>query len=423
MSTANKKSKQTKNMVKIPNQKKTIEIKKVLSESENSETDSESDLEPESKPNNSKLKLQSKESESEKSDSDTNTKPNNSKIKPNSQSKKSESDESECDDFKSDESECDDFKSDPNLEFELKSKPNNDKLKSQEKESEIDESESEDTNSEESDDEVIKITKKKIKKNWEETSNELKKIYVKLKTDGIDIKKHIDGLAHCLKVNNENMRQLKKILNEINTAHVNDIKENEAKKKIRKKKNPNSAVSGGIGKQYPIPPILTKYLELDEEQELSRIEISTLLHKKFHTDNLKNGQITTLDKNAAELLGKKENREIKFGEVQTFIKEFYDEHDFHKKFKDNNLNNKTAIPSKLVKYLNLNKGTQLSHFEISRLLLDKLYSKEQKDYNKKEKIKPKFFVFDKDMSNSLGIDINRKIEIAEFTTFFIEFYK
>ena len=413
MSTANKKTNnnQTKNMVKVPNQKKTIEINKVLSESENSETDSESDLEPESKPNNSKLKLQSKESESEESDSDTNSKPNNSKIKPNSQSKKSESDESECDEFKSE----------PNLEFELKSKLNNDKLKSQE--SEIDESESEDTNSEESDDEVIKITKKKIKKNWEETSNELKKIYVGLKTDGINMKKHIDGLAYCLKVNNENMRQLKKISNEINTAHVNDIKENEAKKKIRKKKNPNSAASGGIGKQYPIPPILTKYLELDEKQELSRIEISTLLHKKFHTDNLKNGQITTLDKNAAELLGKKENREIKFGEVQTFIKEFYDEHDFHKKFKDNNLNNKTAIPSKLVKYLNLNKGTQLSHFEISRLLLDKLYSKEQKDYNKEQKIKPKFFVFDKDMSNSLGIDINRKIEIAEFTTFFIEFYK
>lgn len=416
MSTANKKtnSKQTKNMVKVPNQKKPIEIKKVLSESENSETDSESDLEPESKPNNSKLKLQSKESESEESDSDTNSKPNNSKIKPNSQSKKSESDESECDEFKSE----------PKLEFEPKSKPNNNKLKSQEKESEIDESESEDTNSEESDDEVIKITKKKIKKNWEETSNELKKIYLGLKTDGMDMKKHIDGLAHSLKVNNENMRKLKKILDEINTAHVNGIKDNEAEKKNRKKKNSN--VSGnlsGIGKPHPVPDILSKYLGLSDGDEKSRIEISTLLHKKFHTDNLKNGQITTLDKNAAKLLGKEENREIKFGEVQTFIKEFYDEDDFHKKFKDNNLNNKTAIPSKLVKYLNLDKEIQLSHFEISRLLLDKLYSKEQKDYNKEQKIKPKFFVFDKDMSNSLGIDINRKIEIAEFTTFFIEFYK
>jgi len=410
MSTSNKKTniKQTKNTVKAPNKKETIKIEKVLSESD-SETDSDSDLEPESKPNNSKLKLQSKESESGENDS----KPNNSKIKPKSQSKESESDESECDEFKSDESECD--------EFETKSKLNNDKLKSQEKESESEDTESEDTNSEESDDEVIKITKKKIKKNWEETSNEFKEIYLELKTCGIEMKKHIDGQVHCLKVHNEYMRKLKKTLDEINIAHVNGIKDNEAEKKKRKKKDNNNL--SGIGKAHPVPDILSKYLGLSDGDEKSRIEISTLLHKKFHTDNLKNGQITTLDKNAAKLLGKEENREIKFGEVQTFIKEFYDEDDFHKKFENNNLNNKTAIPSKLVKYLNLGKDIQLSHFEISRLLLDKLYSKEQKDYNKEQKIKPKFFVLNKEMSNSLGIDINRKIEIAEFTTFFIEFYK
>ena len=46
---------------------------------------------------------------------------------------------------------------------------------------------------------------------------------------------------------------------------------------------------------------------------------------KFKKDGLKNGQITTLDKNAAQVLGKEKNREIKFTGFQQFLKEIYDE--------------------------------------------------------------------------------------------------
>jgi hypothetical protein len=54
-------------------------------------------------------------------------------------------------------------------------------------------------------------------------------------------------------------------------------------------------------------------------------------------------------------------------------------HSNKKFYNENKINKESDIPVKLAKYINHEKETKLSHFKISRLLLDKLYPKEQKN--------------------------------------------
>ena len=234
----------------------------------------------------------------------------------------------------------------------------------------------------------------------------------------LNIKNYKNYFIKMKKNRNELERQRNRLYSALSKSHDDEIKR-VVKQKPKRKGNKE----GGFNKESPVPSKLVKYLGLEEGIELSRPKVMSLLNDKFKTEGLKQGQITTLDKNASNLLDKDENHEIKFTGFQSFLKEFYDEFDFNKEFYNGNeFNKESDIPTKLAKYIGLEKETKLSHFKISRLLLDKLYTKEQKENDQKNKTKKLFLIIDKSAAKFLGKEENSKINFTEFTKFFKEFY-
>ena len=176
----------------------------------------------------------------------------------------------------------------------------------------------------ESDNDDIKITniskEKKLKKTWQEVAVEWEKVSLELKENEAKHKELQEALHKNEKNRNELERQRNRLYSVLSKSHDDEIKR---VVKLKPKRKGNK--KGGFNKETPVPLKLIKYLGLEEGTEMSRPKVMSLLNNKFKTVGLKNGQITTLDKNTAKSLEKEENREIKFTEFQSFIKEFYDE--------------------------------------------------------------------------------------------------
>lgn len=118
--------------------------------------------------------------------------------------------------------------------------------------------------------------------------------------------------------NKYNEKQITKLLNFIDKAHEESI--NKAKKE--KKKRTNSG-RNGILKPLPVPPILAKFLKINENDLLERTKIMSLLSTEFKNRGLKNGHVTILDKQTASELGVSEGYMIEFKNFHTFISSYY----------------------------------------------------------------------------------------------------
>lgn len=113
----------------------------------------------------------------------------------------------------------------------------------------------------------------------------------------------------------------KKYRKDITTA----TKRMEALSKQKTKRTKSSGQKGGFVKKSPVPKILCKYLGLDEDSELSRSEIGSLLNSKLKEDNCRDGKnLVFKSKNIAKQLGIKPGTIVGFTEYQSFIKTFYD---------------------------------------------------------------------------------------------------
>jgi hypothetical protein len=97
---------------------------------------------------------------------------------------------------------------------------------------------------------------------------------------------------------------------------------NKARKE--KKKRTNSG-KNGILKEVPVPPLLTKFLNLPEGTQLMRPKVFSLLNKKFIELGLKKGQSTVLDKKTAKVFGLEEGYEIEFDKCQSFLAKIYND--------------------------------------------------------------------------------------------------
>ena len=204
--------------------------------------------------------------------------------------------------------------------------------KSKNKESE--ESRSEDEESEESEDEESeesisedeekdnpkKSVKKKVKKTYQENNDELTQLTADFKKNENEHKLIQENLHKNEKTRNELVKQLTRCVSLLDKFHDEEIKR-VLKEKPKRKGNSSS----GFNKQGPIPPKLIKYLSLDNDVQMSRPQVVSLLYTKFKAENLTNGQNITLDKNTAKILGKEKDYEFNFKQIQTFLKEIYDE--------------------------------------------------------------------------------------------------
>ena len=213
----------------------------------------------------------------------------------------------------------------PNNQEPDNQEPDNNDSDNNDSDSNDSDSSSDESDSNTSDDEdnvkIVNVSKdKKLKKTWQEIVIEWEKVSLEIKEIEAKHKELQEALHKNEKNRNELERQRNRLYSVLSKSHDDEIKR---VVKLKPKRKGNK--KGGFNKETPVPPKLIKYLGLEEGTEMSRPKVMSLLNNKFKTVGLKNGQITTLDKNTAKSLEKEENREIKFTEFQSFIKEFYDE--------------------------------------------------------------------------------------------------
>ena len=226
------------------------------------------------------------------------------KLSKESESKESESKESESKESESKESE--------NEESENEESEN--------EESESEESESEDSESEEEDNSKKSVKEKKIKKTWQDNIDELTQLTADFKKNENEHKLIQENLNKNEKAHSEIVKQLSRIVLLLGKSHDEELKRLLKAKPKRKGNN-----SSGFNKETPVPPKLIKYLSLDNDVQMSRPKVVSLLYQKFKSENLTSGQNITLDKNTAKIFGKEKDYEFNFKQIQTFIKEIYDE--------------------------------------------------------------------------------------------------
>ena len=192
--------------------------------------------------------------------------------------------------------------------------------------SDSDESEFEDSDDESQDDVQVAgaqdkdAKEKKLKKTWQEVASEWEKVTSDLKENEAKHKELQETLHKNEKTRNELERHRNRLYGALAKSHDEEVKR-VAKEKPKRKGNKD----GGFNKETPVPPKLIKYLGLEDGVLMARPKVMSLLNDKFKADGLKNGQTTVLDKNASKSLGKEKDREIKFTEFQSFLKEFYEE--------------------------------------------------------------------------------------------------
>jgi hypothetical protein len=194
---------------------------------------------------------------------------------------------------------------------------------SEEEESENEESENEELEDEELEDEESEnakksVKEKKIKKTWQENINKLTQLTIDLKKNENENKLFQENLHKNEKTRSELIKEFLRV-NALLPKSIEEGIKNASKKPKRKGTN-----SGGF-KEGPIPPKLIKYLNLDNEIQMARPKVGSLLYNKFKSDNLTNGQNITFDKDTAKFFGKNKDYELNFKQFQTFLKEIYDE--------------------------------------------------------------------------------------------------
>jgi hypothetical protein len=190
-----------------------------------------------------------------------------------------------------------------------------------EDEDEDDDDDDEDEENEDEDKSEKKSSKeKKPKKTFQELAIEFDKVSIDIKNVETEITEIMKNLKAKEKQASDLERQRNKIYGQFGKSHEEEVKK-AANEKPKRKGNKD----GGFNKPKPVPPKLIKYLGLEDDVLMTRPKVFSLLNDKFKSDNLKEGQITTLDAKTAKILGKEKGRVIEFTACQSFLAEFYNE--------------------------------------------------------------------------------------------------
>ena len=189
---------------------------------------------------------------------------------------------------------------------------------SENEESESEESENEESESEESENIKKSVKEKKIKKTWQDNINELTQLTADFKKNENEYKLIQENLNKNEKAHSEIGKQLSRIVLLLGKSHDEELKRVLKEKPKRKGNN-----SSGFNKETPVPPKLIKYLSLDNDVQMSRPKVVSLLYQKFKAENMTDGQNITLDKNTAKIFNKEKDYEFNFKQIQTFVKEIY----------------------------------------------------------------------------------------------------
>jgi cobalamin biosynthesis protein CobT len=183
------------------------------------------------------------------------------------------------------------------------------------------EEENDDDNEEENKDEKIIIKKKKIKESFNDNILQLNEFIILIK----NLDEEIDNIdkEYKLKIKKRNtiFKQFLSKFKNIQKIHDDELIIERKTKPKRKSSN------NGFIKPNPVPEILRKFLNLDDDILLPRPTVSRLLNAKFNELGLKKGQNTQLNEEVCNLLKLNYNDykevDIKLTSFQTFLATFY----------------------------------------------------------------------------------------------------
>jgi hypothetical protein len=183
------------------------------------------------------------------------------------------------------------------------------------------ESDASSESSESEDEQDKKIKEKKLKESFSELTNRLDVIQVSIK----NVDKEVCEIEKSLKAKNKERNDLERqrnlILKVLSKTH-NDEVSKARKEKTKRKGSSNS----GFNKEKPVPEILIKFLDLEEEACLARPQVMKKLNNKLVELGLKNGPDTVLSKEVIKELNLDKSyidKVITFGGFQTFLATFY----------------------------------------------------------------------------------------------------
>lgn len=140
-----------------------------------------------------------------------------------------------------------------------------------------------------------------------------------------EINDQIAELYKQIKEKEKDKHECEKII-AFNYKKLSKVHQDELVKCVKSKPNKKKNVKGGFNNEVPIPEKLCLFLDLDNNTLMSRPKVMKLLNLKFDELGLKNGHITTLNKQVVDQLGLSNdyiNKEIKFTEFQSFLAKFY----------------------------------------------------------------------------------------------------
>ena len=188
-----------------------------------------------------------------------------------------------------------------------------------------DNEEESDDDDDDDDDEIdkqdTKDKKEKPKKlSHKELTIELLNNEEKISKLGSEIDELETKLKACVRDQNALRRTNLRLIKQLDKAHDDDV--NKARKEKKKR---NVTEDSGILKNKPIPPVLIKFLNLEEGTELPRTKVMSRLSNKFKDLGLRKGQDIELDKKTAKLFGKEEGYIIEFKYFQRFLKTVYED--------------------------------------------------------------------------------------------------
>jgi hypothetical protein len=165
---------------------------------------------------------------------------------------------------------------------------------------------------------------KKVKESFEELTKKLEILQGNMK----EIEKEIKDLQKQTEIKEKLRRDYERQVSSIGKILLKTHKDELTKAVKDSKSKRKGNINGGFNKETPVPTILCKFLNLPEETCMSRPKVFGALNNKLTNLGLRNGQNITIDKATAKALNLGEeyyNKQIKFTEVQSFLKSFYPE--------------------------------------------------------------------------------------------------
>jgi hypothetical protein len=175
-----------------------------------------------------------------------------------------------------------------------------------------------------SDNQDKKLKEKKLKESFDELSKKFDILQLSHKSVDKEILEINKLLKSKEKIRNDIERQQNSILKLLFKTHSDEVIKARKEKPKKTKKN---LTNYGILSLQPVPEILIKFLDLNEEEKcLTRPSVMSKLSNKFVQLGLKKGQNTTLTKEVVKELELDKSyidKVIKFTEFQTFLKGFY----------------------------------------------------------------------------------------------------